>query len=348
MLAIVSCALTGTIDYTRCLDAHDAGCVHPEQPRCRIHTDKSDWEHYRWRNAYTLAASDESADMSTHEYAFCSNGTGPWKFTGDLQLDACAEQARTLNAKCFDYACDYHEAANCTCPSIAPIKPQPNATQVACVGDSITAGYLSTCGLTYPNQLQSILGDRYAVTNYGVGGTTLLKHGDHPYWATKQFHEASSSAADIVIIMLGTNDAKPFNWRAHGSEYPADYKAMIDVFKAMPSTPTVLVMTPPPLYQDGVYGMEQAVINTDLPGLVPQIAADNGLSAPIDLFALFQGHCPVRAGTPGHPPSSADVSCDWIGSGGVDACHPSNVGYGKVAATVAPAVVEAAHARWRK
>ena len=139
--------------------------------------------------------------------------------------------------------------------------------------------------------------------------------------------------------MLGTNDAKTQNWQPHSAEFASDYQAMINVFEAMPSKPRVRIMVPPPLYQDGVYGMMQTVINTDLPQLVPRIAADGGLAEPIDLFALFQRHCPVRAGTAGYPPNATDVPCDWIGSGGVDACHPDNVGYGMVAKAVRDAIV---------
>ena len=52
-----------------------------------------------------------------------------------------------------------------------PVDPTKfdHPVKVACVGDSITAGYLSSCGLNYPNQLQSLLGDGFAVSNYGVG-----------------------------------------------------------------------------------------------------------------------------------------------------------------------------------
>lgn len=46
------------------------------------------------------------------------------------------------------------------------------------------------------------------------------------------------------------------------------------------------------------------------------------------------GHCPVVGGTPGHAPNNTDVNCDWIASGGADACHPSNEGYGQLAKAV--------------
>ena len=51
--------------------------------------------------------------------------------------------------------------------------------RVACVGDSITAG-AGAEGKPYPKQLQALLGDKWLVNNYGVGGRTLLKKGDHP------------------------------------------------------------------------------------------------------------------------------------------------------------------------
>jgi lysophospholipase L1-like esterase len=325
---------------SRCLRASplSSSCLDPpgKHGTCRIHTDTADWEDYPWRNAYSLAT---DGSFVTHEYAFCSNGTGPWAFTStDLNVSQCMAKAKSLGAKCFDYMCEYHPFANCTCPATPPVTPTPRATQVAAVGDSITAGYLSSCGLNYPNQLQSLLGSGFKVTNYGVGGTTLLRKGDNPYWNTPAFKAASTSDADIVIIALGTNDAKTQNWQTHSADYPSDYKALIEIFKAMPSKPEVHIAIPPPLYRDGVYGMLQEVVNTELPKLIPTIARDNGLAAPVDVFSLFQTHCPVTAGTPGHPPNSTDVVCDWIGSGGRDACHPDDYGYLQLAKAVRAAI----------
>eukprot|EP00037_Helgoeca_nana_P013692 m.126284 g.126284 ORF g.126284 m.126284 type:complete len:253 (-) comp22180_c0_seq3:551-1309(-) len=88
---------------------------------------------------------------------------------------------------------------------------------VACVGDSITAGAHSRGGnTTYPGQLQIMLDtkypDKYCVQNLGVSGTTMQKKpfGDSPWWATCAFTAWTTNAKlwDIVIIMLGTNDAK--------------------------------------------------------------------------------------------------------------------------------------------
>ena len=68
-----------------------------------------------------------------------------------------------------------------------------------------------------------------------------------PATASNRGEAATTSNADIVVIALGTNDAKSVNWPHLSSEFPADYKALIDIFKGMPSAPTVLVAIPPAL-----------------------------------------------------------------------------------------------------
>ena len=48
--------------------------------------------------------------------------------------------------------------------------------RVACVGDSITYGYMSSNPSTksYPARLQELLGDSYVVRNFGRNSVTLL------------------------------------------------------------------------------------------------------------------------------------------------------------------------------
>jgi len=228
-----------------------------------------------------------------------------------------------------------------TKPLPVPPPPPPGVKVVARVGDSITAGYLSSNNMDYPHQLQTMLGPKYEVHNFGAGGRTMLKKGDQPYWTTGPLRFALEAKPDIVVLMLGTNDAKFNNWGPHSAEFPVDYKAMIDTFKNVTSTngghPKIYLMVPLPLYQDGAYNMNQTVINSLFPGDglagVRTLAKASSLDTPIDLFSLWEGHCPVVGGTPGHPPDKTHVPCDWIASG--DACHPSNEGYTQLAKAVA-------------
>jgi len=64
--------------------------------------------------------------------------------------------------------------------------------KIACVGNSITygSGVANREKNAYPEQLQSMLGNTYEVRNFGVGGRTLLKKGDKPYWETEAYSKA--------------------------------------------------------------------------------------------------------------------------------------------------------------
>ena len=88
---------------------------------------------------------------------------------------------------------------------------------IICVGDSITygAGVSETLDTeTWPAQLQTLLGSDYNVINLGVNGRTLMKEGDYPYTENPAYQTSLTSNADIVLIMLGTNDSKYNNWNA--------------------------------------------------------------------------------------------------------------------------------------
>ena len=43
--------------------------------------------------------------------------------------------------------------------------------------DCYQAGYLSSNNMDYPHQLQTMLGSKYLVKNFGAGGRTMLKKG---------------------------------------------------------------------------------------------------------------------------------------------------------------------------
>ena len=128
---------------------------------CRVQTASAAWSEFGSRNAYT-------ADGAIHKFSVCNGNKAPWAWqsNGTISVEQCTAQAIKLGGKCWDYLCPYKFAANCTCPTNnRPVQPIPSAIKVACVGDSITAGYLSSCGLNYPNQLQALLGAQFAVTN---------------------------------------------------------------------------------------------------------------------------------------------------------------------------------------
>ena len=107
------------------------------------------------------------------------------------------------------------------------------AIRVACVGDSITYGAKIEDNFlnSYPAQLQLFLGSDYLVGNFGASGYTLQKSGNFPYWNHPAFQESSAFQPNIVLIMLGTNDTKPYNWT--GTEnFLADYRELIAHYRS--------------------------------------------------------------------------------------------------------------------
>ena len=81
-----------------------------------------------------------------------------------------------------------------------------------------------------------------------------------PYWNLKEYGEALNSSADIVVFMLGTNDARQGNWKGE-EPFKKDYLEMVRSFINMPSKPDVHIMIPPPLYQEGAITANQTIVN---------------------------------------------------------------------------------------
>ena len=160
----------------------------------------------------------------------------------------------------------------------APIK-------VACVGDSITQGVGARSGQSYPAQLQALLGDGYEVGNFGVSGRTLLKKGDFPYWQEKKYQAALAMEPAIVIIMLGTNDTKPQNWR-HEAEFVADYRELVKSFQSLKSRPKVFVCRPVPVPGQGNFGINEENVRKEIPR-IDALAKELGCGV-IDMHAALE------------------------------------------------------------
>jgi lysophospholipase L1-like esterase len=158
--------------------------------------------------------------------------------------------------------------------------------RVACVGDSITQGVGAAKRESYPAQLQKLLGDDWQVLNFGVSGRTLLKHGDFPYWKEKAYEQALASKPDAVVIMLGTNDTKPQNWK-YKDEFAGDYRALVQSFQALPTKPRVFICRPVPVPEPGNFGINEKGIQEEIP-MLDALAKELGATI-IDMHAALEG-----------------------------------------------------------
>jgi lysophospholipase L1-like esterase len=189
--------------------------------------------------------------------------------------------------------------------------------KVACVGDSITAGYSISGADTYPSQLQAMLGSGYWVGNYGNSGTTVLKRSDYTYWNSWAYRQSMQFKPNIVVIMFGANDSKPWNWNA--AKFNADYKALIAKYQGLSTQPQVYICLTTPVFTPNPFGNAFDPVfmqNTVIPA-IQAVAQQAGVPL-IDNNTQFLNHPELFS----------------------DGVHPTVTGAGMLADNVAAAITQ--------
>ena len=166
--------------------------------------------------------------------------------------------------------------------------PRKDAVRVACIGNSITfgAGIRNRSRDSYPSVLARMLGDSYWVKNFGVSARTMLNKGDHPYMNEPAYKNALAFNPNIVVIKLGTNDSKSFNWK-YKADFMKDAQTMIDAFKVLPSQPKIYLCYPSKAYLTGD-GINDDIISKEIIPMIKKLAKKNNLSV-IDLHTAMDG-----------------------------------------------------------
>ncbi len=166
--------------------------------------------------------------------------------------------------------------------------PRKDAVRVACIGNSITfgAGIRNRSRDSYPSVLARMLGDNYWVKNFGVSARTMLNKGDHPYMNEPAYKNALAFNPNIVVIKLGTNDSKSFNWK-YKADFMKDAQTMIDAFKGLPSQPKIYLCYPSKAYLTGD-GINDDIISKEIIPMIHKLAKKNNLFV-IDLHTAMDG-----------------------------------------------------------
>jgi acyl-CoA thioesterase I len=152
--------------------------------------------------------------------------------------------------------------------------------RVACVGDSITGG------TSYPLYLARLLGSSFMVGNFGVAGTTASLDSGGAYIEQKAFQDAKKFQPNIVIIMLGTNDA-------NSTLYPDLNEAgfvegcvqLIREFQALSAKPKIYLVKPPPVF-NGETGTDAQYFRDFVLAGIEQVAAQTKLAL-IDVYSVL-------------------------------------------------------------
>jgi lysophospholipase L1-like esterase len=141
--------------------------------------------------------------------------------------------------------------------------------RVACVGDSITHD------TGYPDKLGTLLGSNYTVGNFGVGRTTVSLNFNKPYMKQQAFQDTLSFEPDIVVIMLGTNDA--YLSEDQRSNFTSDYETLVNSIIADPSSdPQIYLCLPPPVFNNTM-GLNDTILENEVIPLINQTAIDLNL-----------------------------------------------------------------------
>lgn len=175
-----------------------------------------------------------------------------------------------------------------TCLSFVSFAFAATPIKVACVGDSTTygSGIKDHKHDTYPAQMAKMLGSGYDVINFGVSGATLLNHGDKPYTKQKLDAKAHQFMPDILVIMLGTNDSKPQNWKDK-DQYVPDYKSLIESFRKVDPGVKVYLCEPPPAFT-GAYHISGPVIANQIDPMIELVAKAEHTQV-IDVHSAMKG-----------------------------------------------------------
>ena len=146
---------------------------------------------------------------------------------------------------------------------ISPSHHLARRVKVACIGDSITYGYLLDHPErdAYPAQLQRMLGDGYEVRNFGVPGLGVYLHlpwhttanGRRAWSLSPECAAALAWEPDVVISNLGANDLEEYPKEslpvpdgapalARGT-FRRQYADVLNAFKAGGLNPRILLWT---------------------------------------------------------------------------------------------------------
>ncbi len=211
----------------------------------------------------------------------------------------------------------------------ANTQPKEGQIKVACIGDSITYGH----GISdwkennYPAQLQELLGEDYHVANFGSSGACVNPDGDQPYVNREVYQDALDYDADIIVFMMGTNDAKPENW-TNAEDFMEDYNALLANLIEGEKAPKVYVGLCAEAFYTEDADKSTGIASYDIqPAVVDEIAEAISLHAVTSGFPI--GVIDIHSLTEAHP--------EWFEADGI---HPNNDGAKAIAESIANMILK--------
>jgi acyl-CoA thioesterase I len=165
--------------------------------------------------------------------------------------------------------------------SVVEINVEGRPIRVACIGDSITQGS------GYPSKLHELLGSNYMVANFGASGSTVSTFSSKPYIDQDVFQEAIDYHPDIVVIMLGTNDANP-DIAQNENNFETDYSQLITAFEQLDGRQLIWIVKSPPIFANNS-GYNNTYLEKNVLPHIDRLADQMNLPT-VDLYSAFGDH----------------------------------------------------------
>ena len=194
--------------------------------------------------------------------------------------------------------------SGCGHMAAAPVDEAPASAQeeaavdcrVACVGDSLTAGFGARSYVAYLSEQPGVVAE-----NFGVCGTTVCD-GAAAYTHTPAYEDSLDMAADSVVLMLGTNDSVQWNGKM------AFYEALSDLVDTYTEeTDQVLICTPLAPTEDNDFNIDRATFE-DICVVIQAVAEEKQLP----LLDFYDRTCTMNQYTIGDGIHPSEETSAWM------------------------------------
>jgi lysophospholipase L1-like esterase len=101
------------------------------------------------------------------------------------------------------------------------------------------------------------------------------------------FQSAKNFLPNIVVIMLGTNDAYPSR-QLYLNNFISDYEKLVHSFQALSTNPKIFLVLPPPIFNADLGPNNTFLLNDVIPK-IKQAATDLGLPT-VDAYSPLVNH----------------------------------------------------------